>query len=103
MLAEGRQTRGVRKVARYKMTVMFDVHEKVDMKYVYHGGTQGGIQDKITCAYEALNVGIEDVAVMGKTKPHINKLYEDVIERIERSLKHPITYDILSFEKIKEE
>jgi hypothetical protein len=86
-------------VARYKMTVVLDVHEEVDMKYVY----QGGIHDKITLAYEPLNVGIEDLSVMDKTKPHINKLYDDVIERIEASLKHPITYDIVSFEKLKEE
>jgi hypothetical protein len=38
-----------------------------------------------------------------KTQPHINKLYDDVIERIETSLKHPITYDIISFEKLKTE
>ena len=36
-------------------------------------------------------------------EPHINKLYEDVIERIETSPKHPITYDIVSFEKLAEE
>jgi hypothetical protein len=37
------------------------------------------------------------------TSPHINKLYEDIFERIETSSKHPITYDIISFEKLREE
>jgi hypothetical protein len=82
-------------VARYKMTVVLDVHEEVDMRYVH----QEGIKDKITSAYEALKVTDSDK----KTRPHINKLYEDIVERIERSLKHPITYDIVSFEKLKEE
>jgi hypothetical protein len=99
MLAEGRQIGGVKAVARYKMTVVLHVHEEVEMKYVYHGG----IHDKITLAYEPLNVAIDDAAVIGEKQPHINKLYEDVIERIETSLKHPITYDIASFEKLKEE
>jgi hypothetical protein len=94
MLVKGRHTGGVRPVTRYKMTVVFDVHEEVEMKYVY----QEGIKDKITSGYEALK-GIDDK----KKRPHINKLYEDIIERIERSLKHPITYDIVSFEKLREE
>jgi hypothetical protein len=79
-------------VARYKMTVVFDVHEEVKMQYVYRENI-----DK-----DALK-GIEDTTVRGKKQSHINKLFEDVIERIETSLKHPITYDIVSFEKLKEE
>jgi hypothetical protein len=98
MLAE-RQTRGVRTVARYKMTVVFDVHEEVKMKYV-HQEEIG--KDKVTLANEAAKV-IEKTSVLIKQLPHINKLYDDVIERIETSLKHPITYDITSFEKLKEE
>jgi hypothetical protein len=85
-------------MARYRMTVVFDVHEEVKMKYVY----QEGLTDKITSGYEALTV-IEKNALMVKQQSHINKLYDDVIERIETSPKHPITYDIVSFEKLKEE
>jgi hypothetical protein len=75
-------------MARYKMTVVFDVHEEVAMKYV--------LQEQIDNAES-------DVGLRLKTKqPHINKLYDDVIERIDTSFKHPITYDIISFEKLKE-
>jgi hypothetical protein len=79
-------------VVRYKMTVVFDVHEEVKMQYVYRENI-----DK-----DALK-RIEDTAVRGKNKSHINNLYDDVIERIETSLKHPITYDIVSFEKLEDE
>jgi hypothetical protein len=83
-------------MARYKMTVVFDVHEEVDMKYVYQESIDKDKAEIRPLAYEALK-RIE------KTRPHINKLYEDVIERIETSLKHPITYDIISFEKLEKE
>jgi hypothetical protein len=75
-------------MARYKMTVLFNSHEELEMKYLHQEEMDG---DKVTLAYEA--VKSED--------PHINKLYDDLIERIETSLKHPITYDIVSFEKMK--
>jgi hypothetical protein len=42
-----------------------------------------------------------DISDGKKTRPHINKLYEDIIERIAASLRHPITYDIVSFEELK--
>ena len=70
------------------MTVVFDVHEDVDMKV---------LQEQIDNAKSDVGLGL-------KTKhPHINKLYDDVIERIVTSFKHPITYDIISFEKLKTE
>jgi hypothetical protein len=47
--------------------------------------------------------GVENTAVIGKMKAHLNKLYEDVFEQIETADKHPITYEIVSFEKLKEE
>ena len=82
-------------MARYKMTVVFDVHEAVEMRYVYRPHI-----NQETVEMELLR----DEALRGKTtQPHINKLYDDVIERIETSLKHPITYDIISFEKLKTE
>jgi hypothetical protein len=84
-------------MARYKMTVVFDVHEAVQMKYVV--GKDGF--DMASLQYETSR-GSEDYHYE-KTEPHINKLYDDVIERIETSPKHPITYDIVSFEKLKEE
>jgi hypothetical protein len=93
------ESKGVRTVARYKMTVVFDVHEEVKMKCVRQEEID---KDKVTLANEAANA-IENTAVLIKQLPHINKLYDDVIERIETSLKHPITYDITSFEKLKEE
>jgi hypothetical protein len=83
-------------VIRYKMTVVFDVHEEVEMKYVFREGIDKDKADMGSLYYESLK-GFEN------SNPHINKLYEDVIERIETSLKHPITYDIVSFEKLKEE
>jgi hypothetical protein len=50
-------------MARYKMTVVFDVHEEVAMKYV--------LQEQIDNAES-------DVGLRLKTKqPHINKLYDD--------------------------
>jgi hypothetical protein len=93
------KTRGVRTVARYKMTIVFDVHEKAKMKHLHEEEID---KDKVTSTNEAAKK-IEGIAVMGKTEPHINRLFEDIVERIERSLKHPITYDIVSFEKLKEE
>jgi hypothetical protein len=81
-------------MTRYKMTVVFDVREEVGMKYVR--------QEEVTLANEALQ-GMETTAVLGRDQSHINKLYEDIIERIETSLKHPITYDIVSFDMLKKE
>ena len=83
-------------MARYKMTVVFEVHEGVEMKYVYRGDIDKEIAEMEPLAYEAAK-GIK------KTQPHINKLYDDVLERIETSLKHPITYDIVLFKKLKTE
>jgi hypothetical protein len=60
-------------MTRYKMTVVFDVHEEVGMKYVR--------QEEVILANEALQ-GMETTAVLGRDKSHINKLYEDIIERI---------------------
>ena len=84
-------------MARYKMTVMFDVHEEVEMKYVYRGGIDS---DKVNLVYEPLKRS-ESTAIITIEQPHINRLYKEVLERIETSLKHPITYDIVSFEKLK--
>jgi hypothetical protein len=84
-----RQTRVVMAMARYRMSVVFDVHEDVKMKYVVRQMMDGESEISIQ-PYE-------------QRQPHINKLYEDVLERIETSPKYPITYDILSFEKLKEE
>jgi hypothetical protein len=38
-----------------------------------------------------------------KSQPHINKLYDDIFERIDSACKHPITYDIILFEKLRKE
>jgi hypothetical protein len=89
-------TRLVTTMARYQMTVVFDVHEEVEMKYVYrelmdHDKTAPG-----SLAYEALK-GTKP------NHPHINKLYDDVIDRIDTSIKHPTTYNIVSFEKLKDQ
>jgi hypothetical protein len=86
-------------MARYKMTVLFDAHEEVEMKYAHREVIDNDI---VTVAYEPAKRS-ESAAIMTKAQPHINKLYEDVIERIETSPKHPITYDIVSFETLKEE
>jgi hypothetical protein len=83
-------------VARYKMTVVFHVHDEVEMKYVFREGMDKDKAEMGSLYYEALK-GFEN------SNPHINKLYEDVIERIDTSLKHPITYDIVSFEKLRDE
>jgi hypothetical protein len=83
-------------MARYKMTVIFDVHEELNMKYVY----RELMDEEAALAYEASKI---DYAVVIERKPHINNLYDDVIERIETSPKHPITYDIISFEKLNGE
>jgi uncharacterized protein YukJ len=82
-------------VARYKMTVVFDVHEEVEMKYVYRCHVNQETAEMEPLPYEDLKGT--------NTQPHINKLYDDVIERIETSPKHPITYDIISFEELKAE
>jgi hypothetical protein len=74
------------------MTVVLGIHEEVEMKYVYR--SEIGTANTEPPPYEALK-GIE------RNHPHINELYDDVIERIEASLKHPITYDIISFEELK--
>ena len=84
-------------MARYKMTVVFDVHEEVEMTYVYREDIDN---DKVPLAYEPLKRS-ESAAIVVEEQPHINKLYEDVIERIEASHRHPITYDIVSFETLK--
>jgi hypothetical protein len=86
-------------MARYKMTVLFDAHEEVEMKYVHREEID---TDRVTLAYEPVKRS-ERAAMTTQEQPHINKLYEDVIERIETSPKHPITYDIVSFEKLAEE
>jgi hypothetical protein len=78
-------------MSKYKMTVVFEVHEEVEMKYVYREGTGDN--------HESAK-GVENAPVIGKTPPHINKLYEDVFERIETAHKHPITYEIVSFGKL---
>jgi hypothetical protein len=80
-------------MARYRMTVLFDAHEELEMKYVAR------VEDKDR--YEI--VPLQDEALKVIKSPHINKLYEDVLERMETSLRHPVTYDIVSFEKLKEE
>jgi hypothetical protein len=90
-----RQTTGVKTVTRYRMTVMFDVHEEVEMKYVYREETDNAKADDASKVIESSGDG--------KRRPHINKLFEDVLERIETSPKHPITYDILSFDEVKGE
>ena len=84
-------------MARYKMTIVFDVHEEVEMKYVYREDIDN---DNVPLPYEPLKRS--ESSVMTREQPHINKLYEEVLERIETSHKHPITYDIISFEKMKE-
>lgn len=81
------QTGVVRAMARYKMTVVFDVLEEVEMKYLH--------VEVIHNEYDTRK-GTEN------NRPHINRLYDDVIERIEASPKHPITYNIMSFEKLKD-
>jgi hypothetical protein len=45
-----RQTTGVKTVARYRMTVVFEVHEEVEMKYVYQEETDNAKADD---AYES--------------------------------------------------
>jgi hypothetical protein len=80
------------------MTVVFDVHEEVAMKYVVQESLDG---EKIELANDAMRKVNYDIDK--KKQPHINKLYEDIFERIETSSKHPITYDIISFEKLREE
>ena len=83
-------------MARYKMTVVFDVHEEVEMTYDFREDIGN---DKGPLPYEPLKRS-ESTAIVAEEQPHINKLYDDVIERIEASYKHPITYDIVSFETL---
>jgi len=78
-------------MARYKMTVVFDAHEEAQMKYVHREDDRE--------RYEI--VPLQSDGSLITDSPHINKLYEDVLERIETSLKHPITYDIVSFERLQ--
>jgi hypothetical protein len=85
-------------MARYKMTVVFDVNEAIEMKHrvvetIVRDIDMGKFEYKVVKTAENYD----------DRQPHINKLYEDVLERIETSPKHPITYDIVSFEKLKEE
>jgi hypothetical protein len=83
-------------MARYKMTVVFDAHEEVEMKSL-----------SIKAIDKDIDVRSLDFSIVRTSEdydgrqPHINKLYEDVLERIETSPKHPVTYDIVSFEKLK--
>jgi hypothetical protein len=97
-----RQTRVLRAMARYQMTVVFDVHEEVEMKYVYRMRIDNDEADLGSLAYIALNE-IENYSEdkHWPKQPHINKLYDDVLERMETSSKHPMTYDIVSFDKLK--
>jgi hypothetical protein len=85
-------------MARYKMTIVFDAHEEVPMKYVVQESLDG---EKVASAQEIMRGATYESDK--KRQPHINKLYEDIFERIEKSSKHPITYDIISFEKLREE
>jgi hypothetical protein len=84
-------------MARYKMTVVFDAHEEVEMKYVVKERSDG----ELSLAQEASEV--TTLQSSRKRQPHINNLFEDVLERIDTSPKHQITYDIISFEKLKDE
>jgi deoxyadenosine/deoxycytidine kinase len=85
-------------MTRYKMMIVFDAHEEVPMKYVVQERLDG---EKVALAQEVMR-GVSYESDKNR-QPHINKLYEDIFERIETSSKHPITYDIISFEKLKEE
>ena len=85
-------------MARYKMIVVFDVHEELEMKPIF-----------VEKMHKDIDVKVLDYAIVKTSdshdskQPHVNRLYEDVLERIETSPKHPITYDIVSFEKLTEE
>jgi hypothetical protein len=79
------------------MTVVFDVHEEAQMKYVLRETVGKEGFDMAPLQYDALGVTESEKS----RDPHINKLYEDVLERIETSPKHPITYDIVSFERLR--
>jgi hypothetical protein len=78
------------------MTVVFDVHEELQMKYGLRETESKDGFDIVPLQYDASGV----VENCKQQEPHINKLYDDVVERIETSHKHPITYDIASFEKL---
>jgi hypothetical protein len=84
-------------VTRYKMTVVFDAHEEAQMKYVVRETVSKDGFDMAPLHYDVSGV----IESEKKQDPHINKLYEDVLERIETSPKHPITYDIVSFERLR--
>jgi hypothetical protein len=85
-------------MARYKMTVVFDVHEEITMKYVVQESLDA---ERVAVVKE--DMGRVNYEANKRKQPHINKLYEDIFERIETSSKHPITYDIISFEKLNKE
>jgi hypothetical protein len=85
-------------MARYKMTIIFDVHEEVAMKYVVQESLDA---EKVALTKEAMmevEYGFDK-----KSQPHINKLCDDIFERIDSACKHPITYDIILFEKLRKE
>jgi hypothetical protein len=84
-------------MARYKMTVVFDAHEETQMKYRLRETVSKDGFDMAPLQHEALGI----IDTERRQDPHINKLYEDVLERIEISPRHPITYDIVSFEKLR--
>jgi hypothetical protein len=90
------RTRILRAMARYKLTVVFKVHEEVEMKSVHQEQIDQDEAETRSLPYQA-SKRIE------KSRPHINKLYEDIFERIEAAHQHPITYDIVSFDKLKDE
>jgi hypothetical protein len=83
-------------MTRYKMTVVFDVHEDVGMKHRFVERIDRDIYTE-----ELDHRIIETSGHYDDTQPHINKLYEDVLERIETSSNHPITYEIVSFDKLQ--
>jgi hypothetical protein len=85
-------------MARYKMTVVFDVNEGIEMRPRF---VETIVRD--TDIRDLDHKVVKTSEDYDDRQPHINKLYEDVLERIETSPKHPITYDIVSFEKLREE
>jgi len=85
-------------MARYKMTVVFDVHEEIEMKPRF---VETIVRDRDMRELDYKVVKTSEN--YDGRQPHINKLYEDVLERIDTSPKHPITYDIVSFERLEGE
>jgi hypothetical protein len=63
-------------MTRYKMTVVFDAHEQIVLKYVHREKLDNDI---VTLASEPVKRS-ENAAIMTKEQPHINRLYEDIIE-----------------------